>query len=161
MKIYHASPGFGSALTESQTLKFLTDSKLNLQLGTIDEHNEPNIHTVWYIYKDDRMFIDAAKASKKVRNIERNARVYFSIDDEKLPYRGVRGKGNAKLYDDISVTLPIAESIMLKYTGSLDNEIAAALLDGVKQGHSALIEIIPTYYATWDHASGVTGGRNK
>ena len=30
MKIVHGSPGFGSQLTEEQTVKFLTDKKLNL-----------------------------------------------------------------------------------------------------------------------------------
>ncbi len=161
MKFYHASPGFGDALTEQQTLEFLAGPPLNLQLGTVDEHGEPNVHAVWYIYKDGRLFIDAAKASKKVRNIRTRPRVYFSIDDEKMPYRGVRGKGDAKIHEDVAFSLPVAESIMLKYTGSLDNEIAAALLDGVRQGLSVLIEIAPAYYSTWDHGSGITGGRKK
>lgn len=161
LKFYHASPGFGDALTEQQTLEFLCGPPLNLQLGTIDEQGDPNVHTVWYIYKDGHIFIDASKYSKKVRNIRTNARIYFCIDDEKLPYRGVRGKGDAVIHKDISFTLPIAESIMLKYTGSLDNEIAAALLDGVKNAQSILIEITPIYYSTWDHGSGVTGGRDK
>lgn len=161
MKYYHASPGFGDALTEAQTLEFLCGPPLNLQLGTVDNLGEANVHAVWYVYKDGLLFIDAAKLSKKVRNIRANPRVYFSIDDEKMPYRGVRGKGDAKIHEDVQFALPIAESIMLKYTNSLDNEIAAALLDGVKQGQSVLIEIRPTYYSTWDHGSGITGGRDK
>ena len=45
---------------------------------------------------------------------------------------------------------------MLKYTGSLDNEIAKFLMDGVKNGFSVLLEITPKYFATWDHSSGIT-----
>ena len=48
MKITHASPGIGSALSELQVNEFLTNSKLNLLLGTIDGKNEPNVHPVWY-----------------------------------------------------------------------------------------------------------------
>jgi len=35
MKIVHGSPGFGSMLTEEQTVEFLIDKKLNLLLGTV------------------------------------------------------------------------------------------------------------------------------
>jgi len=48
------------------------------------------------------------------------------------------------------------EKIMLKYTGSLDNEVAKFLMDGVKSGFSVLLEITPKYYATWDHSTGFT-----
>ena len=44
MKIVHASPGYGSMLTEEQTTKFLTDKKLNLLLGTVDKNGDPFIH---------------------------------------------------------------------------------------------------------------------
>ncbi|SVC64333.1 uncharacterized protein METZ01_LOCUS317187, partial [marine metagenome] len=43
MKIVHASPGYGSMLTEEQTTKFLTDKKLNLLLGTVDKNGDPFI----------------------------------------------------------------------------------------------------------------------
>lgn len=161
VKYYHASPGFGRALSEKETLEFLCGPPLNLQLGTIDEQGEPNVHAVWYLYKNERLYVDAAKMSKKVQNIRKNRRIYFAIDDEKMPYRGVRGKADAIIHEDIEYSLPIVKEIMLKYTGSLDNEIASALLEGVKQGQSILLEIEPAYYSTWDHGAGVTGGREK
>ena len=160
VKIYHASPGFGDALSWSEADEFLTKSVLNLQLGTVDDAGEPNIHTVWYVYENGRLFVDAARGSRKVQNIRHNARVYFCVDDEKMPYRGVRGKGDAVMHDDMQFAYPIVERIMLKYTGSLDNDVAAALLDGARSGRSMLIEIVPEYYSTWDHASGITGGRS-
>ncbi len=156
MKIVHASPGFGSALTESQVTEFLSNSKLNLQLGTIDKNGEPNIHTVWYFYENDRLYIETSKTSKKVQNIKSNNTVYFCIDDEKIPYKGVRGKATVKILEEIDQILPFAEKICLKYTGSLDNEIAAFLLTGVKNGLSVVLEVSPKFYSTWDHSSGIT-----
>ena len=44
MKILNAIPGFGKPLTEPEVREFLERSKLNLQLGTTDEHGKPNIH---------------------------------------------------------------------------------------------------------------------
>jgi len=54
MKIVHGSPGFGSQLTEEQTVKFLTDKKLNLLLGTVDKNGDPFIHPVWFLYEQRR-----------------------------------------------------------------------------------------------------------
>ncbi len=156
MKIVHASPGFGSALTQQQVIDFLTNSKLNLQLGTIDENSEPNIHTVWYFYDNEQLYIETSKTSKKVQNIKNNNNVYFCIDHETIPYKGVRGKATVKISDEINQMLPVAEKIMLKYTGSLDNEIAKFLLDGVKNGFSVILEVRPKFYSTWDHSSGIT-----
>ena len=156
MKIVHASPGFGSALTEEQTSDFLTKSKLNLLLGTIDEKGDPNVHPVWYLYNNGKLFVETSKTAKKVRNIKNNNSIYFCIDDERVPYKGVRGKGSVKISDDIKANIPTAEKIMIKYTGSLDNEIAKFLMDGVKNGFSVILEITPKYFATWDHSSGIT-----
>ena len=152
MKIIHASPGFGFSLSESQANEFLANSKLNLLLGTIDKNGEPNIHPVWYLYKKGKLYIETAKNAKKAQNVQNNSTVYFCIDDEKIPYRGVRGKASASIIDDISKMLPIAEKIMIKYTGSLENKVAKFLLDGVKNGSSVLLELEPKYLATWDHS---------
>jgi nitroimidazol reductase NimA-like FMN-containing flavoprotein (pyridoxamine 5'-phosphate oxidase superfamily) len=156
MKIVHASPGFGSALSETQTIKFLTTGKLNLQLGTIDKKGEPNVHPVWFLYDNGKFFIETAKTSKKAANARMNRTVYFCIDDEAMPYKGVRGKGDVRISENVQQNTPIAEKIMLKYTGSLDNEIAKFLLDGVKKGFSIILEISPRYYSTWDHSTGIT-----
>lgn len=154
MKIVHASPGFGSELTETQTVDFLSKSKLNLLLGTIDESGEPNVHPVWYIYDNGKLYVETAKTAKKTKNIRNKNSVYFCVDDETIPYKGVRGKGTVRILEDIQANIPIAEKIMIKYTGNLENEVAKFLMDGVKNGFSVLLEITPKYFATWDHSSG-------
>lgn len=154
MKIVHASPGFGSKFTEAQTIDFLSKGKLNLLLGTIDDRGEPNVHPVWYLYENGKLFIETAKTAKKTSNIKKKNTVYFCIDDEKMPYKGVRGKGTVRISEDTKANIPIAEKIMIKYTGNLDNQVAKILMDGVKKGFSVLLEITPKYFATWDHSTG-------
>lgn len=155
MKIVHASPGFGSKLTEEQAMDFLSNSKLNLLLGTIDDKGDPNVHPVWYLYENGKLYVETGKTAKKAANIVNNNSIYFCIDDENMPYKGVRGKGIARISDDIGVNIPIAEKIMIKYTGNLENEVAKFLMDGVKNGLSVLLEITPKYLATWDHSTGL------
>ena len=152
MKITHASPGIGSALSESQVNEFLTNSKLNLLLGTLDEKGEPNVHPVWYLYENGNLYVETSKTAKKAQNVRNKNTVYFCIDDEKIPYKGVRGKALATIIKEVPKMLPIAEKIMVKYTGSLENNVAKFLLDGVRSGSSVLLELEPKYFATWDHS---------
>ncbi len=152
MKIVHGSPGFGSILTEEQTIKFLTDKKLNLLLGTVDKNSNPFIHPVWFLYENEKLYVETSRTSKKVQNILFKNTVYFCIDDENLPYMGVRGKALVKVSTDVESNIPIAERIMIKYTGDLKNKVAKMLMNGVKAGQSAILEISPRYYSTWDHS---------
>jgi len=152
MKIVHGSPGFGSMLTEEQTIEFLTDKKLNLLLGTVGKNSDPFIHPVWFLYENEKLYVETSKTSKKVQNIRHKNMVYFCIDDENLPYRGVRGKALVKISTDVEDNIPIAERIMIKYTGDLENKVAKMLMDGVRAGQSAILEISPEYYSTWDHS---------
>jgi len=152
MKIVHGSPGFGSMLTEEQTVEFLTDKKLNLLLGTVGKNGDPFIHPVWFLYENEKLYVETSKTSKKVQNIQHKNTVYFCIDDENLPYRGVRGKALVKISTDVEDNIPIAERIMIKYTGNLENKVAKMLMDGVRAGQSAILEISPEYYSTWDHS---------
>jgi len=152
MKIVHGSPGFGSILTEEQTVEFLTDRKLNLLLGTVGKNGDPFIHPVWFLYENEKLYVETSKTSKKVQNIQQKNMAYFCIDDENLPYRGVRGKALVKISTDVEDNIPIAERIMVKYTGDLENKVAKMLMDGVRVGQSAILEISPEYYSTWDHS---------
>jgi len=152
MKIVHGSPGFGAMLTEEQTVEFLTDKKLNLLLGTIDGNGDPFIHPVWFLYENEKLYVETSKTSMNVQNIRHKNMVYFCIDDENLPYRGVRGKALVKISTDVEDNIPIAERIMIKYTGDLENKVAKMLMDGVRAGQSAIMEISPEYYSTWDHS---------
>ena len=152
MKIVHASPGFGSMLTEGQTTKFLTDKKLNLLLGTVDKNGDPFIHPVWFLYENEKLYVETSKISKKVQNIQHKNMVYFCIDDENLPYRGVRGKALVNVSTNVEDNVPIAEKIMIKYTGDLENKVAKILMNGVRAGQSAILKISPLYYSTWDHS---------
>ena len=154
MKLLHGSPGFGVQLSESEIIKFLLDSKLNLHLGTIDPDRYPNIHPTGYIYDDtkDVILVETAKQSKKTSNLKKNDKIYFCVDDGNPPYKGIRGKGNVRISSDPETNLPIAEKIMLKYLGSIDHPMAKILLENVRNGNSVILEIKPKYYSTWDYS---------
>jgi hypothetical protein len=78
--------------------------------------------------------------------------IYYCVDDPTLPYKGVRGKGRVKIYEDITHNIPIAEKIMVRYLGSLEHPMAISLMNSVRRGDSVIIEVSPRYYSTWDYS---------
>ncbi|MPZ08552.1 MAG: pyridoxamine 5'-phosphate oxidase family protein [Nitrososphaeraceae archaeon] len=154
LKILNASPGFGAPLSEQDMKDFLTTKILNIHLGTVDEKGHANIHPAWYYYdsSDNKFYILTGKESKKITNLRMNELIYFCVDDPNPPYKGVRGKGNAKMHEDINFNIPIWEKIMKRYLGNSDDPTAKGLLDEVKRGAAVVLEISPIYYSTWDYS---------
>lgn len=151
MKILHATPGMGAPMSPAEIDSFL-ESKLNVQMGTIDEQGDPNIQPVWFYYDKQagKLYVETSRVSKKVQNIRKRSTVYFSIDDENFPYKGVKGKSDVRVSEDTRKNLPIAEKIAVKYLGSTDHPLAKMLLDNVNNGSSVILEMTPRFFSTWD-----------
>src|SRR3972149_6972736 len=103
--------------------------------------------------KANQMFIQFGICLKMENSTSRHLK---QQKKQKMPYKGVRGKGTVRISEDINANIPIAKKIMIKYTGNLDNEVAKFLMNAVKNGFSVLLEITPKYFATWDHSTGFT-----
>jgi len=151
MKLIQAIP-MPKQVTEEEVKKFL-QSKLNMQLSTIDEDGYPNVHPVWFYYDQDsgKILTGTQKGTRKVANITNNSdRVYFSIDEEHFPYKGVKGRAKASISEDIQQNVPIIEKINLKYLGTQDHPLAKRLLENAKTGIEVIIALSPKYYSAWD-----------
>jgi general stress protein 26 len=154
LKILNASPGYGAPLSEKDLKDFLTTKVLNLHLGTVDEKGHANVHPVGYYYDhlENKFYILTAKESKKTHNLSRNETVYFCVDDPNPPYKGVRGKGTARVLEDVNFNFSIWEKIMVRYIGNLEHPEALVLRDEVKKGEAIVLEISPRYFSTWDYS---------
>jgi general stress protein 26 len=151
MKIINADseiPG----MTKEEVEKFL-ENKLNLQLATIDEQGDPNIQPVWFYFdkNEEKLWINTSKSAKKTQNIRKRSTIYFSIDDESPPVRGVKGKGIATIIEDLKIIVPLGDRISLKYLGTLDHPIAKMISEDAKKGDVVVIEITPKFFTTWDY----------
>ena len=141
-------PGMRSPITETEVEKFLESSRLNIQLATIDENGYPNIQPTWFYYDRDsgKLYVATQKTTKKVQNIRRNPdKIYFSIDDENFPYKGVKGRGEASISEDIQKNVTIVEKIILKYLGTLNQPLAKTMTETVRNGTEVVIEITPRH----------------
>jgi nitroimidazol reductase NimA-like FMN-containing flavoprotein (pyridoxamine 5'-phosphate oxidase superfamily) len=140
-----------SGMTKEEIDRFL-ESKLMLQMSTIDEQGEPNIQPVWFCYDKNRekLLIITSKIAKKTQNLRNKPILYFSIDDQNFPYKGVKGKGSVTIVDDPNRTVSEGDKISMKYLGTLDHPIAKMITEHSKNGENVLIEISPKFFSTWD-----------
>ena len=139
-------------ITKKEVERFL-GTKLMLQMSTIDEKGEPNIQPVWFYYDTNRekLLVTTAKISKKTKNLLKKPILYFSIDDENFPYKGVKGKGSVTIIEDPDRTVLEGEKISLKYLGTLEHPIAKMITEHSKKGDNVVIEINPKFFSTWDY----------
>jgi PPOX class probable F420-dependent enzyme len=140
-------------MNEEEVNQFL-ESKLLLQIGTVDDEGDPNIQPVWFVYDKDKekLLIITPKVARKVENLRSKPNVYFSIDDESFPYKGVKGKGTVTIIEDPKKIVPYGEKISMKYLGTLDHRIPQMILDSAKKGNHVVVEISPKFFSTWDFA---------
>jgi general stress protein 26 len=153
MKILDASePEFGDAMTEAEVRHFLVNSKKLVHISTLDEKGEPNIHPTWYYFdnNNDKIYIESGKDTRKTRNLQRNNIIYYCVDDDNIPYKGVRGKGIVRISEDVNYNLPIIEKIVVKYVGSIEHPMSQAIISSIRKGDAIILEITPKFYATWD-----------
>jgi general stress protein 26 len=152
LKVVQAIPSMPKPVTETEVNNFL-ESKVNIQIATIDEEGYPVIHPTWFVYNKEssKLYTGTQKMTKKVQNIRRNPdKIYFSIDDENFPYKGVKGRAAAKTSEDIQKNLPITEAINVKYLGTLEHPLAKMLLENTRNGIEVMIEITPKFFSAWD-----------
>ena len=155
MKIIDASePEFGGPMSENEARDFLVNSHKNVHISSLDEKGEPNIHPTWYYFdnNNDKLYIESGRESKKTRNLRRNNIIYYCIDDDNIPYKGVRGKGTVRISGDVDYNLVIVERIVVKYLGSIEHPMSQTIIGSIRNKEAIIIEITPKFYSTWDHS---------
>jgi general stress protein 26 len=152
VKLIQAIPGMPSSVTESEVERFL-EAKLNMQIATLDPDGYPVIQPVWFYHDraSGKLYTGTQRTARKIRNIRNSPdKIYFSIDDENFPYKGVKGRGRATLSEDIQKNVAIIEKINLKYLGTQDHPLAKRLVDNAKTGVEVVVEISPEFFSAWD-----------
>ena len=144
-------------VTEAEVNELL-ESKLNIQIATIDQEGYPTIQPLWFLYDKDsgKIYTATQKMTKKVQNIRRNPdKIYFSVDDENYPYKGVKGKAVARISEDIQENISVVRKINTKYLGTLEHPLAKMIIENTTKGIEVVIEIIPKFFSAWDFSKAM------
>ena len=137
-------------MSEKETSEFLQNERLLMRIGIVDGGGYPLVHPVWFIYENEKLLLVSERNSAKVKILSRNNKVYFVIDTvtkENGP-SGVRGRGVAKIVDDVNYTQEVTQKLLLRYMGSLEGEIAKKMMESAKT-NSVVIEVYPKFLGTW------------
>jgi nitroimidazol reductase NimA-like FMN-containing flavoprotein (pyridoxamine 5'-phosphate oxidase superfamily) len=150
MKTYEGEKGIG--MSESQARMFLTQSKSTLLLGTTNADGTPMIHPVWYYFDSakTKLYFYSEPAMKKATNVKKRNQIYFDVDSDKWPYKGVKGKGKARVITAKGEALSHGANILAKYVKKGQPLIKSAL-ENIKSGGYVVFEITPAYFTSWDY----------
>jgi len=85
-------------LFSERQLQFLARPRIG-RLGTIRRDGTPHIAPVWYRFEGGAFLVLTERGSQKCKNIERDPRVEFCIDDDQPPYHSVVVRGRAVFED--------------------------------------------------------------
>jgi PPOX class probable F420-dependent enzyme len=66
-------------------------------VGTLDEDGGPHLVPVWYRYDGERVYIWTLETRRWIKNLARDPRVAFSVQEDKPPYAAVSLRGQATM----------------------------------------------------------------
>lgn len=85
-----------SAELSERQRRFIEQPRIG-RLATIGPAGAPHIAPVWYRFEDGVFLVLTDRGSQKQRNVERDPRVEFCIDDDEPPYHTVIIRGRASI----------------------------------------------------------------
>jgi hypothetical protein len=120
-----------------------------LRMAYLDEIGDPIAHPVWYYYSRGKFLVATDREGRKAKVLQKNPVVYFLIDESSREKGtlGLRGKGIARVIDDPLYAARVTRHNVKRYLGKLQGKTAKAIL--AMGLDSCVIEIIPSYLATW------------
>ena len=91
------------------------------RLSTIDPDGMPSTTPVFYALIDNELYFGTQKRRKKYRNLQRDAKLCFTIDTPTAPYKGIMIQGHARFVDDPAIMQRWHDALMYRYYGHRDS----------------------------------------
>jgi PPOX class probable F420-dependent enzyme len=114
----------------------------------------PHVVPLWYVPRDDEIWIWTYAKSQKVKNLERDPRATLLIETgvQYQELRGIQIEAEAELIRDHDRVLEFAKDLTIRYTEGIDSieGDAAAGLEAQAPKRVA-IHFHPKRIASWDH----------
>jgi PPOX class probable F420-dependent enzyme len=146
-------------LTEAERRE-LVDSERIVTVASFGPRGWPHLMPLWYVPRDDGIWVYTYAKSQKVRNLERDARATLLIETghEYVELRGVQIEAEAEIHRDHETVFAVAKELTIRYAEGIDSVEgdAAAALEAQARKRAA-IEFRAVRVASWDHRK--LGGR--
>jgi hypothetical protein len=126
---------------------YLDATVIPIRLCGVDRSGWPRVFSLWYLRRDGEICCSTQARSVIASALAENSRCAFEIAADRPPYRGVRGRGLARVEpqppDDI------LRLLILRYLGDEESSLARWLLS--RRASEVAIRIVPSYLHSWDY----------
>jgi nitroimidazol reductase NimA-like FMN-containing flavoprotein (pyridoxamine 5'-phosphate oxidase superfamily) len=129
--------------------KFLRTTVIPISLACNNKAGAPLICSLWYLYDDEVLWCATSQSASIVKFLEHESRCAFEIAPESMPYRGVRGQGQATMVAEQGPAVLL--QLIDKYLGTRETEFAAWLIG--RSADEVAIRIEPDWLNSWDFSS--------
>ena len=109
----------------------------------------PSIISLWYLYKDGKIYCATQKNAKVISYIKENNKCAFEITTGQFPYKGIRGHGIVNLREDIAIET--LNALIDRFIGNKESFLSRYLLK--RKDEEIAIEITPSRLFPWDYSN--------
>jgi PPOX class probable F420-dependent enzyme len=132
----------------------LLEAERVVQVATHGPRGWPHVMPLWYVVREDDIWVWTYAKSQKVRNLERDPRATLLVETgvEYQELRGVQIEAEAELVRDTDRVFEFGKALTLRYAEGIDTiegDAAAALQ--AQAPKRVAIHFHPVRTATWDH----------
>ena len=128
-------------------------AKIPIRIAFVDSNKEPGVISLWYAYINGRILCATQKSAKIVRYLKENPFCGFEIAADSPPYKGVRGKGIAKIIENDGYK--VLGILIDKYLENKESNLSQFLERKAKT--EVAIEITPKNIFNYDYSQRMKG----
>jgi len=104
-------------MTKAEYKKFLFEGTKTGKIATVKKDGSPHVVPIWFYLDGDDLVFTTGGESVKAKNMRRDPRVCFTVDDQIPPFAYVQIEGKASFSDDQKELLYWAARIGGRYMG--------------------------------------------
>ncbi|MER7838603.1 PPOX class F420-dependent oxidoreductase [Streptomyces sp. NPDC096040] len=104
-------------MTDEEWRGFVSHGTRTGKLSTVNADGSPHVAPVWFLLDGDDLVFNTGKETVKGRNLARDGRVAFCVDDDRPPFHFVVLNGHARLSEEPGELRDAATRIAARYMG--------------------------------------------
>ena len=131
--------------TIDQVHLHLDDVVIPVRLSFLDGDGHPRVLSLWFERRGPHLWCATQRNAMVARALDRDDRVGFEVAGDEGPYRGVRGRGRARIHPDAGSA--VLGALMGRYLAP-DDPLIPRLRAQADQ--EVAIEIVPDRWFSWD-----------
>ncbi|MCH9658534.1 hypothetical protein K0U27_07560 [archaeon] len=133
--------------------KFIPDTKIPIRIAFIESMDLPSVISLWYVCNDDKIYCATQKTAKIVSYLQKNPACGFEIAADKPPYKGMRGKGTARILNETGAY--VLDLLIDKYLEGKESILSKFLRNN--SNTEVAIEITPQKIFHYDYSERMKG----